>query len=169
MTLRNGGGGRRRGLTDEVVSEMSVWSPAERMRMFRRWHRGSLSIVHLNVLSILELEGPLAMGRLADALDVSVASATGIIDRMEGRGLVERKPQAADRRVIEVHITDGGAAVFPMIADVRTTHLEQVLDQLSARELGSLLIGLRALRRAREALDAEAVAASPPTAPATAP
>lgn len=162
MALKNRRQAVRRHLTDELVSEMSAWSPAERMRVFRTWHRGSLSIIHLHVLTILEVEGPIAMGRLADALDVSVASATGIIDRMEARGLVERKAQAADRRVTEVHITSEGAAVFPMIVDMRTAHLAEVLDHLSDRELGSLLVGLRALRRARETVEAPVA----PTAPA---
>ncbi len=48
------------------------------------------------------------MSKLADALDVSVASLTGIIDRMEARGLVERRREPGDRRVVLVHRTAGG-------------------------------------------------------------
>jgi DNA-binding MarR family transcriptional regulator len=159
----------RRRITDELLTEMTVWSPVERMRLFRTWVRGSLSVIHLHVLTLLEADGPMPMGRLADALDVSVASATGIVDRMEGRGLVERRAQAADRRVVEVHLTPDGAAVFPHMAEERRAHLEGFLGQLSDRELGSLLVGLRALHRARAAHAATAdVPSDPSPAPARA-
>ena len=159
MTLNGPRGRVRRRITDDLLDEMTAWSPAERVRMFRTWLRGSLSLVHLHVLTVLEAEGPIAMGRLAEALDVSVASATGIVDRMEQRGLVERHAQLADRRVIEVHPTDAGAAVFHDLMRERRAHLELVLGELTDRELASLLVGLRALRRARGAVSP---AADPP-------
>ena len=48
------------------------------------------------------------MGDLAEELDVSVASATGIVDRMEQRGLVERRHGPDDRRVVMVDLTATG-------------------------------------------------------------
>ena len=128
---------------------MSAWNPAERMHAFRHWVRGSLSLIHLHVLTVLEVDGPLSMSRLAEAMDVSVASATGIVDRMEQRGLVARRPRATDRRVVEVVATEAGAAVFPDLAAQRRAHLERTLAGLSDDELGALLTGIRALHRAR--------------------
>ena len=89
-----------------IVDELTTWNPRERMGVFRKWLEGSLSLVHLNVLTVLEAAGPLSMSKLAEALDVSVASATGIVDRMEKRGLVERRHDDADRRVVLVHPTE---------------------------------------------------------------
>ncbi len=152
MTLNGPRGRVRRRITDDLLDEMTAWSPAERVRMFRTWLRGSLSLIHLHVLTVLEAEGPMAMGRLADALDVSVASATGIVDRMEQRELVERRALSADRRVLEVHPTAAGAAVFHDLLGERRAHLELVLGELTDRELASLLVGLRALHRARATL-----------------
>ena len=141
----------RRRITDELLDEMTAWNPAERMRAFRSWLRGSLSLIHLHVLTVLEADGPLAMGRLAEALDVSVASATGIVDRMEQRGLVERRPQATDRRIIVVHPTAAGTGVFRDLEHERRVRLEALLNGLSDRELAALLRGLRALHRVRTA------------------
>lgn len=149
MTLRESRERARRRLIEEVIDEMTSWSPSERVRTFKTWLRGSLSLIHLHVLTVLEAEGPLPMGRLAEALDVSVASATGIVDRMEDRGLVQRRPSQADRRVVEVHQTDAGAAIFAGMQAERRAHLSELFGMLSARELNGLLIGLRALRRAR--------------------
>ena len=132
-----------------VVSEMTAWNPHERMGMFRQWLMGSLSIVQLHVLTILETAGPLPMGKLAESLDVSVASATGIVDRMEQRGLVERRHDESDRRVVLVHRTPAGEAVFSDLQKQRQAGLAHVLGRLDNDELKALLIGIRALSRAR--------------------
>ena len=119
------------------------------MGAFRRWQHGALSLVHLNVLTLLEAEGPLAMGRLAEALDVSVASATGIVARMTARGVVERRHDADDRRVVLVHLTPRGTRVFQNLEQHHRQRLARLLDQLSEDEMTGFLLGLRALRAAR--------------------
>ncbi len=139
---------------------MLRWDPRERVGAFKAWLRGSLSLVHLHVLTTLETEGPLPMHRLADALDVSVASATGIVDRMEQRGLVERRRSTSDRRVVQVHVTDPGAEVFKTIDEHRRAHVSAILERLTDDELEGLLIGLRATRAASAAMTAEAAAAA---------
>jgi len=145
----------------EVVEEMTSWNPRERISAFRSWLKGSLSLIHLHVLTILEAEGPLAMSRLAETLDVSVASATGIVSRMEERGLVERRHDDEDRRVVLVVPTDAGAAVFRDMMAQRREHLAEVLGALSEDELQSFLVGLRAVRAARSAKHDAAVAEDP--------
>jgi MarR family 2-MHQ and catechol resistance regulon transcriptional repressor len=141
--------GARRRIVDDLLEELTSWSPRERAGAFRHWLRGSLSLVHLHVLTVLEADGPLSMSKLAEALDVSVASTTGIVDRMEQRGLVERRHQPDDRRVILVHPTDAGDSVFRDLAMERRKHLAGLLDRMTDAELESFLTGLRALRRVR--------------------
>jgi DNA-binding MarR family transcriptional regulator len=150
------GAASRRKTVDDLLEELTSWSPGERAGAFRQWLRVSLSLVHLHVLTVLESDGPLPMGKLAEALDVSVASATGIVDRMEQRGLVERRREPDDRRVVLVHPTSAGNSVFRDIALQRRKHLAKVLDRMTDSELESFLIGLRAMRRVRT----EAMAAS---------
>jgi DNA-binding MarR family transcriptional regulator len=139
----------RRRTIDEVLAELTSENPRERVGAFRQWLKVSLSLVHLHVLTVLESDGPLSMSHLAEALDVSVASATGIIDRMEQRGLVERRRERDDRRVVLVHPTDAGAAVFRTIAEQRRQALIPVLDRMTDEELASFLVGLRAMHRVR--------------------
>jgi DNA-binding MarR family transcriptional regulator len=133
------------------------------MGMFRRWLACSLSIIHLHVLTILEASGPLSMGKVAEALDVSIASATGIVDRMEQRGLVERQHQPGDRRIILVKPTSAGLAVFSELDAQRRTGLTRILERLTDDELSSLLIGLRAMGAARAAIAAQGFADEPST------
>ena len=149
MTLNSGRRVTRRRILDDLLDELTSWGPRERAGAFRHWLRGSLSLVHLHVLTVLEARGPLSMTKLADELDVSVASLTGIVDRMESRGLVERQREPDDRRVIVVHPTEAVGAVFSEMAAERRTHLEPLLDRMTDDELESFLVGLRALRRVR--------------------
>lgn len=145
----------RDALIAELVDEMTAWSPRERMSAFRSWLKGSLSLIHLNVLTVLEADGPLPMSHLAEELDVSVASTTGIVGRMEERGLVERSHGEADRRVVLVSPTAAGIAVFRDMTEHRREQLTKLFGRLTDDELAALLTGLRAMRTARLAIHAE--------------
>lgn len=135
---------------DELLDEMTGWGAGDRLRMFTAWHRGSLSLVHLSVLALLETKGSQTMSAIADALDVSQASATGIIDRMEERGLVERQRAADDRRVVTIHLTEAGTAVSRDMLEQRRARLRRVLAELKPDEIEAFLKGIRAVRGARE-------------------
>ena len=137
-------------LAEALIDELSRWGPRERAGMLRTWHRGSLSLVHLMVLTLLEAEGPQSMGQLAEALDVSVASVTGIVDRMERRDLVARDRAADDRRMIMVSLTPAGSAVFSELAARRRERLAGLVAELSRDEMTGLLAGMRALHAAGE-------------------
>ena len=62
------------------------------------------------LLSLLSLE-PLPMRKLARKLKCEPSNVTGIVDRLETRGLVERRPDPADRRVKLAAATDEGRRV----------------------------------------------------------
>src|SRR5438309_11634249 len=68
-----------------------------------------LSPVQCHVLHLIEPGRPLPMGRLADTLSCDASNVTGLVDRLEVRGLVQRRPSAADRRVKVLHLTPAGS------------------------------------------------------------
>lgn len=156
MPSKAPGRNHRRRLADALVNELLSWNPREFIAAFRRWHHGSFSLIHLNVLTILDADGPDSMSHLAEALDVSLASMTGIVDRMENRGLVERRRGGGDRRVVLVHPTEGGRDVFLQIDRHRREGLTKILERLNDDELAALLTGHRALRKAQTAVAAAA-------------
>jgi DNA-binding MarR family transcriptional regulator len=55
--------------------------------------------------------GSLPMGKMGERLMVHPASVTNVINRLEGRGLVERQPSRSDRRVVLATITQDGQAL----------------------------------------------------------
>jgi DNA-binding MarR family transcriptional regulator len=151
--LTNGAG--RKALVDDVLDEMVSIRMRDWMGALKRWQHGALSMVHLNVTMLLNSYGPLPMSHLADLLDVSVASATGIIDRMEKRGVVERRHSETDRRIVEVHLTPSGSTIFSTMDAERRSRLERLVGMMRDEDLAALLTGLRALRAARDKVMAQ--------------
>lgn len=70
-----------------------------------------LSPVQCHVLHLLEPGQPVPMGRLAETLACDASNVTGLVDRLESRGLLQRQPSAADRRVKVLVLTPSGARV----------------------------------------------------------
>jgi DNA-binding MarR family transcriptional regulator len=140
----------RAALREELLDELFANAPGKAMLFMRRWPGGALSLVHLNVMTILSADGDLPMSQLAEALDVSQASATGIVDRMEQRGLIARQGDPDDRRVTRVDLTDRGRQAIERLGAQRRDKLSRLLDELTDDELQAFLIGSRAMRRARE-------------------
>ena len=70
-----------------------------------------LSFQQSMALMRLEPDEPMPMSTLALALQCDNSNVTGIVDRMEAHGLVERRPSDRDRRVKAVALTPHGEAV----------------------------------------------------------
>jgi DNA-binding MarR family transcriptional regulator len=68
-----------------------------------------LSPVQCHVLHLIEPGRPLPMNRLADTLSCDASNVTGLVDRLESRGLVRRQPSAEDRRVKVLQLTSSGS------------------------------------------------------------
>jgi DNA-binding MarR family transcriptional regulator len=68
-----------------------------------------LTPVQAHALRRLDPQRPLAMSALAEALYCHASNVTGIVDRLESRGLVERTPGTDDRRVKTLVLTPEGA------------------------------------------------------------
>ncbi|MFD4458691.1 MarR family winged helix-turn-helix transcriptional regulator [Nocardia sp. NPDC058480] len=77
--------------------------------------------------------GPVAMRALADTLGCDASNVTGIINRLEKRGLVRREASASDRRVTHLVITPEGEQVTDSIrAKMRAT--QEGLTRLTDRD-----------------------------------
>ena len=76
----------------------------------------ALTGAQARLLSLLSLE-PLPMRKLAQKLKCEPSNVTGIVDRLESRGLVERRPDPSDRRVKLAAATDEGRQVARGLRD----------------------------------------------------
>ena len=76
----------------------------------------ALTGAQARLVSLLSLE-PLPMRRLAERLKCEPSNVTGIVDRLEARGLVERRPDPTDRRVKLAACTEEGRRVASGLRD----------------------------------------------------
>ncbi|MFE1755567.1 MarR family winged helix-turn-helix transcriptional regulator [Streptomyces anandii] len=106
----------------------------------------ALTGAQARLLSMLSLE-PLPMRKLAQKLKCEPSNVTGIVDRLEARGLVERRPDPADRRVKLAAATQEGRRVAQELRDgLRFAH--EPLAGLSDEERLSLRDLLRRMLNA---------------------
>jgi DNA-binding MarR family transcriptional regulator len=111
--------------------------------------RSGLTDTELVALEHL-VQFPSTPGELARLLEVSSAASTGVVDRLERRGHVERRKHPTDRRRLEVHVTAEGRAEL-------LRHLKPGLDALRDLETtmtpAELDIVVRYLHGARAAFE----------------
>ena len=110
--------------------------------------RVGVSMTQLHVMSMLERHGDMAMSRLAEMIDVSLSSATGLVDRMVERGYLERLRVPDDRRVVLVRISETGRKLLDEIELLRTEMLRTVLDRMDPGQLDGLARATADLRGA---------------------
>lgn len=96
-----------------------------------------LSPAQCHVLNLIEPERPLPMGQLAETLACDKSNVTGLVDRLESRGLVRRRPSEGDRRVKVLVLTPTGARLRTLLLH-RMTAPPATLERLSLREQRAL-------------------------------
>jgi MarR family transcriptional regulator, organic hydroperoxide resistance regulator len=84
------------------------------------------------------LEAPLSMRQLADEMGYDASHITGIVDKLEALGLVERRPDPRDRRIKLLVTTAKGRALRRRIQD-QVFDRQPILDRLDAAERRRLL------------------------------
>lgn len=104
----------------------------------QRLVRLGISMTHFHVLTLLRHHDAMPMGRLAEILDASMSSATGIIDRMEERGLVERVRVPDDRRVVLVRPTQAGLDLVDEAELVKSDVMANAMNRLTSEQLDRL-------------------------------
>jgi DNA-binding MarR family transcriptional regulator len=83
----------------------------------------------------LLLEAPRRVGELARQLNVTISSASGLVDRLVGAGLVEREHGTADRRLVVCRLSEQGRRELEAFLQLGRLRLERVLARLSAQDL----------------------------------
>lgn len=131
---------------DEIIDEAVPLLARMREALVAKLHAHGLSLTAHQVTAILEAEGAMPMGRLAERLDVSLSSASGIADRMVERGLVERLRDANDRRVVLLCLSPEGRRLVREFHSVRRAQMRRLLNRLDGEQQQRLLHTVRDIR-----------------------
>jgi DNA-binding MarR family transcriptional regulator len=105
----------------------------------------AISRTRLSVLFSLQTAGPARITDLARAEHITQPSMTVLVSRLEQDGLVERRPDPGDGRVVNVAITAEGIAVLEQARAARSEALQARLARLTPAEHAALLAALPAL------------------------
>jgi DNA-binding MarR family transcriptional regulator len=89
----------------------------------------------------------LRMGELTRKLLVTGGNVTGLVQRLEREGLVERKPDEADRRIAYVTLTPEGTALFQEMAEEHVGWVNELLADLDPQMLAQAAGVLEQVRR----------------------
>lgn len=104
------------------------------------FERAGITPSQLRVLRLLAAAGePLRISELARRLDVIPRSATSVVDLLEERSLVERRPDPGDRRATLVALTPAGAEILQALRAHRAAGLAELLGRLTPQEQADLV------------------------------
>jgi DNA-binding MarR family transcriptional regulator len=141
-----------RAAAEEAVASLRPVVGALRCAGSQRLVRLGVSMTHFNVLTLLRHHDAMPMSRLADVIGTSMPSVTGIVDRMEERGLVERVRVPDDRRIVLVRPTRAGLDLVDEAELIGSDLFRRALGRLESRDLDDLA---RIMNHLRDAVEAE--------------
>ena len=108
------------------------------------------------LLSTLARLGPLPAARLAEEVGIDRSGASRYADRLQAAGLLERRPDPADRRSVLLCLTPAGAQLIAHLREVLAGHLGEVISGWPAGQAQALIEGIDLL------IDAPGPALGPP-------
>lgn len=115
-------------------------------RVARHDAQSGLSSARLSALSVIVYGGPVTIGALARAEQVTLPTISRLAQGMERDGLVEREGDDADRRVVHLRATERGKCI---LRDARSRRVHDLADLLAVRPAEDRAT----LQRAAEILD----------------
>ncbi len=121
----------------------------ERFRA-RAGRRRGLGPTSVTVMTTLLLDGARGPSELAALLDITTASVTELIDRLQVAGLVVRRPHPRDRRRLLVELTERGEQEIEGVFETFTARVEASSGALSADERAAVLGFVERARRSLE-------------------
>ena len=132
-----------RALMELLRTADTVWNASR--AFFERW---DLSPSQFNVLNLLHLNpAGLSQTDLSRQLIMHRSNLTGLVDRLEKRGLVARREVATDRRAYSVVLTAAGARLLRDILPRYYEDATRVWDRLPVRRAAELVADLQQVAR----------------------
>ena len=132
-----------RALMELLRTADTLWNASQ--IFFERW---DLSPSQFNVLNLLHLNPDgLSQTDLSRQLIMHRSNLTGLVDRLEKRGLVARREVAADRRAYSVVLTAAGTRLLRDILPRYYDEAARVWDRLPARRAAELIADLQQVAR----------------------
>ena len=108
----------------------------------------NITVPQFTALQILIYNGELTIGELSQKMALACSTITDLIDRMEKNGLVVRKKDEKDKRVVRIEVLPVGYEIVEKVLKKRVEFLESKMVDLTDEEKISLDEGLESLYNA---------------------
>jgi DNA-binding MarR family transcriptional regulator len=138
-----------------ALSDIAAYLPEIMRKLFggrlivsKAWE---LTIPQLRALSIVADRPGCTMGELAAGLGTRVNAATGLADRLVQHGLLERKADPGDRRLVRLRLTQSGRRAREACRREGRRRVKEALQRLSADEQSRIAAALVLLHSALDA------------------
>lgn len=103
-------------------------------RLSEQLVHGQVSFAQFFLLCHIDAHESLSMTEIAEKMSHSTAAATGLVDRLQNLGYLQRGHAPTDRRKVMVKITPKGSELVQMIRGDIVNNLGSIMDQLSPAE-----------------------------------
>jgi len=123
-----------RGEIDELADIIMTMQRCFTLSLSEELSRGQVSFPQFFLLGHIAQGDPLTMTEIAEKMDHTTAAATGLVDRLENLGYVQRSSAGSDRRKVFVTITPKGAQLVSRIRQDMVDSLIKVRDLLTPHE-----------------------------------
>ena len=125
-------------MRDDLLFLLHDLARLSRMDADRRAAAQGLTLAQWKILLYLERQAGLSQKELAEILEVEPITIARLIDRLEARGLVQRRDDPADRRIWRLHLTKGAVPVLKALAHERAAMLGAITKGLSSAEIAAV-------------------------------
>ena len=104
-----------------------------------------VTAAHVPVLAVLWAGDGLSLTKLAKRTGTDSPTMTGVVDRLEAQGVVERRRGSQDRRVITVHLTEAGRGLQEQVLPLWVATEREALAGLTPNAVQQFTTTLRQL------------------------
>jgi DNA-binding MarR family transcriptional regulator len=132
----------------DIIADFRATMSQLKCASSERLLRLGVSTAQLHIMFTVQRAGEMTMSHLAEVMNVSLSNATGLIDRLEERGFIERHRVETDRRVVLVRITAGGEQMLGEVDALSDELLRSVLSHLPPSQLRAVANAISSLREA---------------------
>lgn len=106
-----------------------------------------LTFPQLSVISMLEKYGEQKVSELSEKMGLSDSTVSGILDRLEQKGIIKRERTKDDRRVVKISLTGKSKKFCNDFRQKKEEFFTQLLKRLSDQEIKDIIKGLEILYR----------------------
>ncbi|MHB1082276.1 MAG: MarR family transcriptional regulator [Prosthecobacter sp.] len=121
------------------------------LNLSRELNRDNISFAQFFLLGYLATSKELTMTDIARKMGHSTAAATGLVDRLEKLGLMERTHAVDDRRKVLVRITSRGIELVSRLRDELQNQIADAMSETSSADADSFMNSYRSLDTAVQA------------------